>query len=260
MVAAALDEQARRQLRRYRRKAWGWLALGIVLLLAVAIGAVVVDDRETRLERDGARVPGVVAEVGKLGEGGRIVVAFEWDGRSRRTSIRLDAESPAYTKGQQTTVLVDRQDPDHVSIPGETNQSALTVWPMITALVLGCTLLVGGPWCLARARRQRRLLRRTSWRRLPCRYREIPSGRSIRSLLIVDEADGSRSLLTLASAGRWRLRPSGLRETHEVDVAGDSSRYVVVRVPGRDLVLSARRPWTRRAARRWRRIMEGETP
>ena len=111
MVAAALDEQARRQLRRYRRKAWGWLALGIVLLLAVAIGAVVVDDRETRLERDGARVPGVVAEVGKLGEGGRIVVAFEWDGRSRRTSIRLDAESPAYTKGQQTTVLVDRQDP-----------------------------------------------------------------------------------------------------------------------------------------------------
>lgn len=252
-----LDGRARQELHTYRRHAWIFVAAGLALLVGFVVAASWVAGAAEELEETGARVPGTVVERRGSGEDGSIVVEFSWEEELRTEVVQLDAESPRYQRHQPVTVLVDRDNPGRVSVLGEWNQSELTVLPMVLALVGGVGMLITGVWGLVRARRQRRLLERTGWRRVACCYAEINSGRSVRALVVLDEADGSKPVLTLASVGRWRLGKSGFRQATAVDVAGSSNDYVVLRAPDEGPLMTARPPATRRAEKRWRRAVLG---
>ena len=82
----ALDERARGELQRYRRRSLIWLAAGCALFVIFVVSAVIVDNRAQALERTGARVVGIVASVRGLGEQGSLVVEFNWSGRSSKSS------------------------------------------------------------------------------------------------------------------------------------------------------------------------------
>ena len=256
--AGGLDDRSKQELRRYRRRALACTFIGLAVFVGFVIAASHVEGRADELERTGARVPGEVTSVRGQGEGGSIVVEFTWQDRSRRETVHLGADSRRYQVGERLTVLVDPDDPQHVSVPGETNQSSWTVTPMIVALIGSAGMFTTGGWALARARRQRRLLRRAAWRRVPCRYVEIGCGYSVRGLVRLGEADDLAPILTLASMLRWRLAKSGLRGATAVEVAGDPTGYVVLRAPDRGPLLSARPPMTQGAAKRWRRSLDGD--
>ena len=232
----AWDEPARRALRSYRLRAWGLLAAGVVLLIGFMVAASVVEGRADKLDRTGAHVPGVITDVQGQGERGAVVVSFVWQGAGRSTRVHLNASSPRYRTGQDVDVVVDRADPDHVSLPGETNQSPATTYPMIFALVGGAVLLGAATASLFRARRQRRLLQRSTWRRTPVTYDEIRTRAGARPVLQIDSGT-----VRLSTVPVWRLKKSGLRDATEVEVAGDVDRHAVVRVAGGRL-LSVRPP------------------
>jgi hypothetical protein len=253
----AFDELADKELRSYRRRAWLWTACGSVLLTGFTVAASVVADRSEELERAGARVPGTVVATHGQGERGSVEVTFSWNDELRRERVHLDAESRRYQVGERVTVLVDRDDPDHFSLSGETNQSPVTVWPMILLFVGASLALCIGIGALVRSARQRTILQAFSWRSLAASYVEIPGYRgSVRALLLLKPAQLPEGvILTLAETARWRLSQTGLRQADTVQVAGPLPGYVVVRALGRVALVSARPPFSRRTERKWREAM-----
>jgi hypothetical protein len=252
-MTAALDAPGvRRALRTYQRNAFGLFVGGLALLLVFVWGADRVETRREELERTGRRLDGAVVRV----RDGRLDVRFLDGGAVRTARIHLDDESPHYEVGQPVLVLVDPDDEHHLSVPGETNQSPWTIWPMVVALIGGAMAAIAGGWSLVRALRQRRRLRRGPWRRVTFTYREVARPRnSVRALVLVREA-GVDHLVTVASSLKRRLRRSGLRSGREADIVGDLSSDAVLRVVGSNELVSVRPPRTDRGARRWRRELD----
>jgi hypothetical protein len=106
----------------------------------------------------------------------------------------------------------------------------------------GVVFLWAGLICILRARRQRRILATSSWRRVPCYYAQSGVGTNLRrALLLPLEGGGERALLPAAQL-RWNIAKSGVREARQVDFAGDPDKYVVVRVPGSSVLTSWHKP------------------
>ena len=161
-VSTVDDELLARDLRFH---AWAWLALGVVLITAFGVGASVVEGRAEELERTGARVPGLVVEFGERGEDAvfepeTVLVEFTWEDRRRRELVHLDDVGRQYHDGEAVTVLVDRENPDRASIPGESNQSPYTLFPMLVAFVGGVGALIVAGLHGAAGRKHRRQLNR----------------------------------------------------------------------------------------------------
>ncbi len=247
--ARAIDSpELRLGLRRDRRRAWGVLGLAIFLFVSFVVAANAVEGRAEEMERSGLRVDGVVSA--QTPE--RVDVEFVVAGERRRERVRLDDSSPSYEEGQGVVVLIDRDNPDRVTVQGEVNQSEWTVWPMIFAFLIGIFGMIGAPWSMLRIRRQRKLLSSHSWRRASAHYLEVPSGNTIRGLVRITE-HGAEHVVTLVSYARWSLGRFGLRGADELEVVGDLPGYVVIRAIGSTRVASARPPYTKGAERRWRR-------
>ncbi len=169
LVAGVTDADAHRlrrsadptatEARRIPRRAWPWLGAGLALVVAASVVQGVVDYRAMGLERNGARVPGVVAEVvleedASFVGGEHIVVEFTWQERPRRKEIRSD-EATGYREGGPVTVLVDRSNPERVSVLGEANQPPWDLWVAfgvlgglgLMAVASGCVSATGvGTW------------------------------------------------------------------------------------------------------------------
>jgi hypothetical protein len=146
---------------RSRRLRYGLLSLlGLACLITFMVSAIAVSRRAELLEGSGIRYPGTVVTVDQkhLGGGGSLEVLFRTASGERRASITLNDSSPRYRLGQPTVVIVDPVDDDHLSIPGETNQSMTTVVPMIVALVGGFVVFVAGIAGSIRAHRRVRLM------------------------------------------------------------------------------------------------------
>lgn len=243
----------RRQLRSTKWKALATFVVGMVLFVGFAIAADAVYDRADELERSGIRVDGVVVD---YSAGTRLTsewvdVEFAFDGDVRRERVQLDDSSPRYIAGEGVLVLVNGDNPDEVTIEGETNQSQWTVWLMVFAFVLGIVGVVAGPVLWFRTRRQRKLLSNEPWRRVTAQYVEMPSGNSIRGLLLVREL-ATDHVLTLVSSARWTFGRLGLRDASDFEIVGDPSSYVIVRAAGSPRIASARSPYRSKVARRWR--------
>lgn len=129
------------------------------------------------------------------------------------------------------------------------------VWPMVLSLVAGPILMIAGLWALVRLRRQRRMLAAEPWRSVGVRYREVPSGNTVRGLVLVRE-DSFEHVLTLVSLARWNLRRTGMRTAERARIVGPLPGYVVLHVDGAARVVSARPSHTDGAGRRWRRAFE----
>ncbi len=245
----AIDSpQVRFGLRRDRRRAWAVFAFAVFLFVSFVLAASAVEGEAEELERSGLRVDGVVSAFSPE----RVDVEFVFASERRRERVQLDDSSPSYEEGQGVVVLVDRDDPDRITIEGEVNQSEWTVWPMIFAFIVGVLGMIGAPWSLLRIRRQRKLLSSHSWRRVSARYLEVPSGNTIRGLVRITE-NGAEHVVTLVTYARWSLRRRfGLRGADELDIVGELPGYVVIRAVGSPRVASARPPYTKGAERRWR--------
>lgn len=254
----ALDEAAITELRRYRRRAWIWTAVGVVLLAAFLVAVTNLYDDADELEQTGTRVPGTVENVRGHGERGSVSVAFEYDGVARRETINLDAESHDYELGHPVTVIIDPDDPQHVTLPGETNQSEWGVFVFAILLVAGVGMILIGIGSIVRSNHQRVVLSTFPWRSLPVRYAEIPGPRgSVRSILLVLPPDLVQGVvLTLAGTTRWRLPRAAMAASPVCDIAGPLPGYVVLRTPGNPALYSARPPYWSRAERKWRRVLD----
>lgn len=224
-------------LRAYRGRCRRLLLAGIPCLIALAVAANIVFARASDLERTGIRYPGRIVEVQqRRGFGsGSLVVAFQPDaGTRRRVTITLDDSSPAYEVGADTIVFVDRHDPTHLSIPGETNQSNLTVTPMVAVFVAGMIASVGGIGGLLRARRQASVVQRCGWL--------LRHGSFVRSsfpkVLLTD--GGGAVQLALCASFKTTTQNAGLVGATQFMVAGDPTGYCLIRVPYSDRMLSAR--------------------
>jgi hypothetical protein len=137
------------------------------------------------------------------------------------------------------TVIVDRHDAHHITLPGETNQSPQTTLPTIYALVLGVAAMIVGTGGLVRAARQRRVLRRSPWRAVRARWKRGEGRRRRIPVLQLELAPNCWQPVRLAAATRWRLSKSRLRSAREVEIAGNE-HYGVIRTPGSRVVMSAK--------------------
>jgi len=184
---------------------------------------------------------------------GSIDVTYRYLDVAHEKRINLDSESPEYHVGDQVTVLIDRNDLGHVTVLGETNQSPLTVWPMVAALIAGCVAVPVGAVSLLRVRRQRKLLAAEPWRRMPARYREVPRGRgAVRGVILVEEGR-TRRIFTIPDTLRSRLRRAGLRDHGDIELVGDVGGRIVVRAVRGTTFLTAERPRRQGARLRWLR-------
>lgn len=252
---AALDAPGvRAALDRYRRNALLILIGGAVLLIAFLVAVVRVERAAAELERTGYRVPGEVVDVDPgMRTPGSIDVSYAYRDVRRTVVIHLDSESPDYEVGDAVEVLIDRDDLDHVSVSGETNQSPWTVWPMIGALIGGLVAAIAGGRSLGRVVRQRRLLAAEPWWRTPARYCAVPRGRGAVRGVVLIEHEGLRRIFTVPDVTPSRLRRAALRDRHDIELVGDVGGWIVLRSPGNPVVLSASRPARKGSRRRWLR-------
>lgn len=243
----------RSALRRSTWRAIGLIVLGGALLWAFGSMAVDVETGASDLQRTGRRVPGTVAAVDPgLRTPGSIQVRYSDGGAELVMSVTLDSDSRDYDTGDRVMVIIDRDDPTRTTIVGETNQSPASVLVMIAFLIGGFVLLCFGAPSIVMGIDRRRVLRSGPWRREPIRYAEIPAGRSVRSIVLLVDARGDH-VLQVSSANIWRLRRSGLRDRSTAEVVGDPGRRVVLRTGPGGALLRADRPWSARAATRWKR-------
>ena len=243
----------RESLRSYRRHAAAITLSGSVLLIGASIAATIVEDRAAALERMGNRVQGEILATTPASAhfgSGSIEVLFTYQGDRHTTVVHLTDSSPSYKTGQTVTVLVDPTNSQHISVTGETNQSQLTVLPMVFALAFGGMGLVIGVAALARAQRQQKRLRGGPWRQVTVRCHQVRATGSARTVLLIEEG-GDEHVLALTNMITGRLARTQLPTTRNADVVGDTSRYVVIRAQGCNALSSARRPRTARARRRW---------
>ena len=117
----ALDSQDLRA-RLRRRLTWAVAAAGVAALLAVvsAVVLVVVDNRLSAEQAEFDHYDGEITEIVDTdgeGTGGLAMVIFEPRSRVRFANIEID-NTASFTEGP-ATVLVDPNDPDFVTLPGE---------------------------------------------------------------------------------------------------------------------------------------------
>ena len=163
-----------------------------------------------RLGRTGLLATGTVQSTGRDGIVGfttrTVDLTYVWSGRTLHAKVHLGDDSPNYHPGQTVDVIVDPKDPGHIALPGTSNQSPLTVWPMIFALVGG--VIVDG---------HRRVVGRPSEAstKVPCLefvdYRELP---------VRPSRPGPIRARPVAPWRRWKLRRSG-HSDDDVAVAAD---------------------------------------
>ena len=121
---------------------------------------------------------------------------------------------------------------------------------------IACFIVIFG-WVgiatVGRAAEQGRTLSATSWRRIPSDYvRKVQVGNGARYLLLIPSSlDGGGRILTLKSMTKWRMSASGLKEAHELEIAGNADHGIVARVPGHAVLLSFR-PAKKTTEDRWR--------
>ena len=208
-------------------------------MIAFIVAASLVESRAMRLESMGLRYPGTIVEVQQSrGFGsGSLVVEFQERGVRRRASITLNDSSPAYEVDSPTVVLVDRNDPKHLSIEGETNQSNPTVIPMIALLIAGLFGTTGGIGGLLRASRQASILHGSAW---VLRHGSFAPSQFFPRIALYD--GGRTTSLALCMVFNTTPAKAGIVGATQFFVAGDPSGYCVVRVPYSDRMLSARPP------------------
>jgi hypothetical protein len=245
----------RSSLRSYRWRALAVLLAGIGLFVGFAAAAVKVETAADELQRTGYRVPGEISHVDPgFRTSGSVDITYTYLDVPRRAVVHLDSDSPRYQVGEPVVVVMDRDDPERVTLVGENNDPPATVLPMIAALIGGVIAMPAGGIALIRARRQRQLLAAEPWRRTKVRYRLVTAGRSARGVLLV-EHEGVAHLLLVPTMARYRLRNTQISDTGEVDLVGDVTRQIVVRsVAGGPLVTGehprragTRLRWARRA-------------
>lgn len=158
----ALDDLARRALKRARR--WGLLLItgAAVLFFVASIPITLVQGRADDLTRNGARVAGVVTRC-SCPSGDSIDVAFTWQGRQRLERVNLDDSSPSYRRGQTVVVLVDPSNPVNMTVKGEDNEPGWVTALILSMMVTTAGLAVSGLAMLVSTWRKRRLLRAHHW-------------------------------------------------------------------------------------------------
>ena len=242
-AGSALDPAARDSLRRSRRRGAAMLGLGLVLLVAFTVVVNVRDDRAAKLQHSGIRIPGVVTATCGCGDGGTVTAQYPFEHSVRSTKVRLGDGSPRYHLAERVVVLVDPDDPSHVTLRGEPNESPTTTLLLVALFAMSAAGLVIGASGLVHVRRQRKLLAAANWNPVDVRWTAAPNRyRSAR--LAVASADGNWYFARLGTSSSWRLQSDGVRGAATVEVARDPSAgpsgRVVLRVPGRDTLVPAR--------------------
>ena len=243
-------EPTRRAVRRYRWVGRLWLVTGFLLVTVVFVIPSISEDKITELERTGRRAAGVVVKVrgeSRFSEGS-IDVRFEADGRVQVRKINLNSDSPRYEPGDDVDVIYNPTDPSELITPNEDNDPLWMVWTFVIGFV-GSFVAIPGGWLMGRrARRWKRMLKRTPWRQVRSAYREIPSGRSVRPLLRLRE-NGQVVVGAVASTTRWRLR--ALRDTRELWIVGDLDGTALVAPTKEGPLFEVRQSRFRWRQKRW---------
>src|SRR5437016_5695172 len=121
-------------------------------------------------------------------------------------------------------------------------------WPFVTCIAV----LVVAVGSLRRIKHQATYLSKSRWMRVQSQYAV-----GLDPFVLLGWPDlNPPPVFRLRWYSKWRPTTSGVRDASELDVAGDPASYVVIRVPGRKVLLSARPPRTERARTRYRRIAE----
>lgn len=246
------EEPTRAAWRRYRRHAWLFTTIGLVLFIASTILINIINRPLERLEANGDRVHGVVIErrIG-LRNAGSVTIEFSYGGAERRGTVELNDSSPHYSPGDAVTVLVDPSDPSNFTLEGEKNEPKAFVALISVVLLGGGFFLVTGTVSIWRSGRQRRRLRRSPWHGVAARSRVRIAGGWRRLLLCLELPDGRTEVVGLVYSLRWAQEE--IASVSELDVVGGQLGYWVVRLPGQSRLVSARRPLTAWGRRRWSR-------
>jgi hypothetical protein len=136
-------------LRYWRRQAWGSIAVGVGSLVVLALAIFFVDRDADDFRASADRAPGTVVDVSHSGGPSNrgsdsIAVDFSYRGVFRHSRIHV-VRKEEWEVGQQVTVLVDPDDPGHVTVPGESNHHPVTEFLLfgVPALIAVVALLVG---------------------------------------------------------------------------------------------------------------------
>jgi hypothetical protein len=228
--ASGLDEPARRGLRRYFRRAAVTIVVGIVVLVATGIVARIGDDRADRLQRDGIEIQGVsfAATAGSW-------VHFDYLFRGVQRHGAVRATRP-YSAGDFVVVLVDPDDSSRVTLLGERNEAPSTSWRLIELGIIGGAIVLLGVCSIGRGLRQRRFLSQHPWEDRPIRVVVLSKWKRPSYQIAVGPKRWQP--LDVSTTTPWRRAWSGMRSASLVEVATVGGKYVLVRVPGSESVLS----------------------
>lgn len=233
--AAGLSQPGVKEaLDRYRMNAVWVLVVSLSMLVAFIVGAAYVEGRSQDLHRSGIRGPGTVVAADDSRIGGVARVQYVWNGEITEKSIHLETNR-SYQVGEQVTLIVDRDDWDHVTIAGETNAPRWATTILIFLLVLGCAGVLLAIATLHRARTQRQLLRQ------PLQSAAV---RSVvvkgRPWLSIEVPGQPCTLVALQATSRARISRARFEEQRVIEFAGDPRVTLVFRFPGGALLFSAR--------------------
>ncbi|HUR17655.1 MAG TPA: DUF3592 domain-containing protein [Acidimicrobiales bacterium] len=235
---------------RYRRSGRTWLLAGVLLMVVACIIAVRAEDRSEELARTGRHTSGVVTAVrhgGRLSEGS-INVRFQAASILYEERINLNSDSPIYRVGQQVEVIYDPSNPSNVRTTAEENDSALGIFVFCVAFVASFVALPVGFTVVRRARRWRRMLRKSPWSKVSATYKELPAGRTIQPILRLGRGPDA-AVGTVTSSLRGRLK--SLRPVAELYIVGDLAGPAVVAPSPIGPFFEFRRSRRKRKQRRW---------
>jgi hypothetical protein len=241
-------------LRRHLAVSFGVTLVGVALLAVFAVMALSSGSRNDRLERNGVEADGRIIGLDPTAglTIGAVDVEFRLQDRLRQERVFLNSDSPRYDVGQSVTVLVDPNDPEVVTIAGESNNPPAFVWPMVFALVLGFLASLSGATAIHQNWRKRRILTEHPWRTVAIDYRDAPGRRKLTTRPFVRLSERrSDTVLRLAEAPTQRIKKSGLPSVDHAQVASDDKRRYVLRPVGSDTTFLARAPKRERQRRYW---------
>lgn len=224
------------------------LLLGIAVLGAATVGILEHRRGEDALARHGVEVTGRVVATGA----GRVTVVFERGGRSKTFTANLSGSGPRFRVGQRILVLVDPQDLDRHRVKGQASPTDWTPILLGAVALSGAVLALIGAVGLARGRREARLLRSGSWRRVGLRTARRAALPGLgRSVILVNES-GREHVLGVMSTGLGHGTMRNLHGRDRAEIVGDPRRRIVVRPEGGMGFVSARTAPTAALDRRWR--------
>jgi hypothetical protein len=238
---------------RYRRKGRWFILIGSWLLVGFVLAANLVESRGDQLLETGRRTDGVVVEVRRRFLGrvriDSLLVEFPVDSERRRAVVHLDDSSPQYREGQHVRIVYDPADPARLRTERDINQSPLTVWPMIFALIGGVFLIAVGITMTLRGRRFRLTLSANVWRSNHYRLIQRPRAKPLLELWM---PDGRRlGVFGLSSASPRTVGRLDRLFPGVIWAAGDPLGRLVLTLPGPDVLFEARAPRNERIRRRW---------